>query len=76
MRTTLNLDDDVLEAARKLAAARNQPLGGAVSDLMRRGLTARTAYPATRNDFPIFCVAENSPPITLGDVKRDEDEPF
>lgn len=74
MRTTISIDDDVLEAARKLAAAQNRPLGRVVSALMRRGLTARTVYPSA-SGFPTFEVREDSPPITLADVKRDEDEP-
>lgn len=75
MRTTLTLDDDALEAARKLAATRNQPLGRVVSGLMRRGLAARTTYLEKDDGFPVFRVAEDSPLITLEDVKRDEDEP-
>lgn len=74
MRTTLSIDDDALEAARKLAAARHQPLGRVVSELMRRGLAVRTTYPVKEDGFPVFRVAEDSPPITLEDVKRDEDE--
>ena len=38
MRTTLSIDDDVLEAARALAEARHIPLGEAVSCLARRGM--------------------------------------
>jgi hypothetical protein len=75
MRTTLTLDDEALAAARKLAAARNQPLGRVVSELMRRGLAARSVYPPSNDGFPTFSVAEDSPPITLEDVKRDEDGP-
>lgn len=75
MRTTLSLDDDALEAARKLAQARKQPLGRVVSELMRRGLSVRSTYPASDDGFPVFSVAEDSPPITLEDVKRDEDAP-
>lgn len=74
MRTTVAIDDDVLDAARKLAAARDQSLGKVVSDLMRRGLRVRTEYPAGDGRFPTFQVREDSPPITLEDVKRDEDE--
>ncbi|HET6654910.1 MAG TPA: hypothetical protein VFH57_01575 [Gammaproteobacteria bacterium] len=75
MRTTLSIDEDALEAARKLAAVRQQPLGRVVSDLMRRGLAVRDSYPTGEEDgFPVFRVAEDSPPITLEDVKRDEDE--
>jgi hypothetical protein len=74
MRTTVAIDDDVLEAARKLAAARDQSLGRVVSDLMRRGLAVR-AEPRVRDlGFPTFEVRDDSPPITLEDVKRDEDE--
>lgn len=74
MRTTLTIDDDALEAARKLAQARNQRLGRVVSDLMRRGLAARTSCYDRKDGLPVFGVAEDSPPITLEDVKRDEDE--
>ncbi|MDN5851168.1 MAG: antitoxin [Gammaproteobacteria bacterium] len=74
MRTTLNLEDDALEAARKLAAVRRQPLGRVISELVRRGLAVRSSYPASEDGFPVFQVAENSPPITLEDVKIDEDE--
>ena len=74
MRTTVAIDDDVLDAARKLAAARDQSLGQVVSELMRRGLALRTEYPADEGGFPTFEVRDDSPPITLEDVKRDEDE--
>ena len=74
MRTTVAIDDDVLEAARKLAAARNQSLGRTISELMRRGLSAgrQQAEPADR--FPTFSVRDDSGPITIDDVKADEDE--
>ncbi len=39
MRTTINIDDDVLRAAKDIAAARGQPLGKVLSDLVRRALT-------------------------------------
>ena len=75
MRTTVAIDDDVLDAARKLAAARDQSLGQVVSELMRRGLALRTNHPADKGGFPTFEVRDDSPPVTLEDVKRDEDEP-
>ncbi len=40
MRTTLELDDTVLAAARSLARARGTSLGAAVSELARRGLAS------------------------------------
>jgi Arc/MetJ family transcription regulator len=42
MRTTISIDDDVLAEAKTYATARQVPLGRAVSDLIRRGLTAKT----------------------------------
>jgi hypothetical protein len=75
MRTTVAIDDDVLDAARKLAAARDQSLGQVVSELMRRGLAVRTEYRSDASGFPTFEVRDDSPPITLEDVKRDEDDP-
>lgn len=39
MRTTLELDDSVVAAARSLARARRISLGAAVSELARRGMS-------------------------------------
>ncbi|MCD6679820.1 MAG: CopG family transcriptional regulator [Burkholderiaceae bacterium] len=39
MRTTLDLDSDVLAAARDLARRRRQSLGRVLSDLARKALT-------------------------------------
>ena len=41
MRTTLQLDDDVFELVRRLAASRKVSLGQTVSDLVRKGLTTQ-----------------------------------
>jgi len=42
MRTTLDIDDDILEAARELAKAEDKTMGEIISGLARRGLTAPT----------------------------------
>jgi hypothetical protein len=39
MRTTLNIDDDVLQAARELARREHKTAGRILSELARRGLT-------------------------------------
>ena len=39
MRTTLDIDDDVLAAAKELAKAQNSTAGEILSDLARRALT-------------------------------------
>src|SRR5262245_2977625 len=45
MRTTLDIDDDVLQAARELARAENKTAGQVLSELARRGLTQTAAPP-------------------------------
>ena len=50
MRTTLDIDDDVLAAARELARRERRSLGSTISELARAGLRApaagATAIPA------------------------------
>jgi len=38
MRTTLEIDDDVMDTPRQMARLKNQGLGRTISDLARRGL--------------------------------------
>jgi hypothetical protein len=38
MRTTLSIDDDVLSAAKELAAAQDKTVGEVISSLARRGI--------------------------------------
>jgi hypothetical protein len=74
MRTTIDLDPELLAAARKLAAARSQSLGKVISDLALRALKTQTGRGSTtRSGFPVFKVRKGAPPISLEDVKLDED---
>ncbi len=43
MRTTLEIDDDVLEAAKSLARQSDRTTGAVLSDLARRALTSAPA---------------------------------
>ena len=54
MRTTLDLDDDVLEAARALAKMRNQTMGKVVSELVRQGLHQPPAKLKIREGIPVL----------------------
>jgi predicted transcriptional regulator len=55
MRTTLDIDDDVLAAARELATARKSTAGQVISDLARDALTRAHAEPAAyRNGFRLL----------------------
>ena len=42
MRTTLTIDDDVHEAAKKLAQAKKSTAGKVLSDLARKGISAQS----------------------------------
>jgi hypothetical protein len=73
MRTTLNLDDDILERAACQAKLRGASLGKTVSDLVRRGLNAPTP---SRNEggIVVFQLPADSPPVTTAEVRRLESE--
>lgn len=72
MRTTLELDDDVVAAARELAATSGRSLGATVSELARRGLTP--AAVDADGALPVIRVPAGSPPITPEMVRRALDE--
>lgn len=48
MRTTLDIDDDVLHAAKDLARREKKTAGKMISELVRRALSAPPAGPAAR----------------------------
>lgn len=54
MRTTLNLDDDVLAAAKAIAARNGHSLGQVVSDLARETLEAQKPKVEFRNGIPLL----------------------
>jgi hypothetical protein len=72
MRTTLELDDDVVAAAKELAAIERRSLGSVVSELARRGLTPAKVDVA--GELPVIRVPAKTPPITPEMVRRALDE--
>jgi len=72
LRTTLELDDDVVAAARELAAEARRSLGSVISELARRGLTP--ARIEADGDLPVIRVPAGTPPITPQMVRRALDE--
>jgi hypothetical protein len=72
VRTTLQLDDDVVAAARELAASERRSLGSVVSELARRGLTPSQVD--TTGDLPTIRVPPGTPAITAEMVRRALDE--
>jgi hypothetical protein len=69
MRTTFNLDDDVYELVRQYAESRSQPLGKAVSELVKRGLNAPLRTKLV-NGFHVLELPPDTPPVTSEHVKR------
>jgi len=63
MRTTLNLDDDVLQAARALSRRRGKPIGVVISELIRRGLGPSQPV-EVRNGIRLFPVREGAGTVT------------
>ena len=72
MRTTLDIDEDVLRAAKSLARARESSLGSVLSDLARKGLAPRTS--SRKRGFPVFRVGPDALPITEDMVRRAEEK--
>ena len=73
VRTTLDIDDDVLQAAKELGAMRKKTAGQILSELARKGLY-RPQKHAVRNGVPIIQRQPGSPVITSADVRRWMDE--
>lgn len=74
MRTTLDLDEDVLLAAKEIARQRGLTVGQVVSDLARRALTRQVSSQAARHGLPLFPVRPDAGIVTLELVNRLRDE--
>jgi hypothetical protein len=73
MRTTLNIDDDILEAARTLAQHHKTSVGEVISDLARRSMEPAPVF-NTRNGIPQLPRRRNGHPVTMELVNRLRDE--
>ena len=75
MRTTLQIDDDLYQAAKSIAAAEDKTVGQVISILLRKALFLKN-YREDPDDIPSFKVSEDAPPLTLEMVRKaDEDTP-
>lgn len=76
MRTTLDVDDDVLQAAKEIAANRGTTTGRVLSDLARKALTPAKRGRSERNGVPLLPRRrKGSRRPTLETVNRLRDEP-
>ena len=74
MRTTLDLDDDILMAAKEIAAAKGLTAGKVVSDLVRKALEPRQVE-RVRNGVPVMPrQASGTPKMTMALVNDLRDE--
>lgn len=73
MRTTLAIDDDVLGAAKAIAAQQRRSVGEVISELARRSLR-RPQGGGERNGIPLLSPRPDAPPVTLEIVNALRDE--
>ena len=73
MRTTVDIDDDVLFASKQIARERGLSLGQVLSNLARESLIATRAL-ATRNGVPLLPVREGGRVVTMELVNALRDE--
>ena len=73
MRTTLAIDDDVLDQVKEYAESRRMSLGKAATDLIRRGIS-RPAPTHMENGLRVFSRSADSPLITTELIRRLESE--
>lgn len=72
VRTTLNLDDDLLQVAKQLALQRGKTAGQIISELVRQALQPK-APPNVRNGVPLFVPKPGAkkPSLALVNQLRD-----
>ena len=73
MRTTLAIDDDVLNAAKSIARQQRRSIGEVVSDLARRSLRPRRTA-KSRNGVPLLPISNPDAVVTLETVNALRDE--
>lgn len=74
MKANLDIDADVLAAAKRLAIARGSTTGKVLSDLARAVLTPKEGQPVVRNGVPLLMPRPDSRPATLEEVNRLRDD--
>lgn len=73
MRTTVNIDDELLFTLKSMARSKSMSLGRVLSELIKKGLQQGYSF-KTKNSFPTFSVPQDAQVITPEHVKLDEDE--
>jgi hypothetical protein len=75
MRTTLDIDEDVLQAAKELAAARKSTAGKILSELARKALgPSREPAARHRHGVPLLPPRPGERPVTMEMVRSLRDD--
>ena len=74
VRTTLTIDDDVLAAAKGLAAQQRKSVGEVISALSRQALRPVKASRSVRNGVPLLAAKTGTAPVTPELVNQLRDE--
>ncbi len=74
VRTTLDIDADVLQAAKELAASRRTSAGRVLSDLARAALAPKQRTPKVRHGVPVLPPRAGEAPVTADVVNRLRDD--
>jgi len=64
LRTTLVIDDDILSAAKEMAAVENKSVGEVISSLVRQALSPAGSKAKTRNGVPLLKVRKEAARVT------------
>ncbi len=64
MRTTIDLDEELLRTAKALASARHQTLSRVISDLAWKGLAPAPTTLQSRSGFPLLPARPRALPVT------------
>ncbi len=74
MRTTLAIDDDVLAAAKEMAATERKSVGEVISALARTAMLPHPSNRKTRNGVPLLSVRKGAPRVTSELVRQLQEE--
>jgi len=73
MRTTLNIEEDVLLAAKEIARQKGMTVGRVLSDLARKSLTRKSSV-MKKDGLPLFPIQTDAGIVTLEFVNQLRDE--
>ena len=74
MRTTLAIDDDVLSAAKEMAAFERKSVGEVISALARQAMRPTPSSHATRNGIALLPVRSGATRVTSELVRQLQEE--